>query len=60
MLADSFGWMGPAMFYVFVGFVGLAGVLATAETWGPRQRAEVDAVIAGKPLADAAPTTRRV
>lgn len=40
--------MGPAMFYVFVGFVGLAGVHATAETWGPRQRAEVDALITGK------------
>jgi MFS family permease len=48
MLANSFGWMGPAMFYVFVGFVGLAGVLATAETWGPKQRAEVDALISGK------------
>ena len=47
MLADSFGWMGPALFYVFVGFVGLAGVLATKETWGPRQRAEVDALIRG-------------
>jgi MFS family permease len=49
MLTDSFGWMGPAMFYVFVGLVGLAGVLATAETWGPKQRAEVDAIIRGKP-----------
>lgn len=48
MLANSFGWIGPAMFYVFVGFVGLAGVLATAETWGPKQRAEVDALITGK------------
>ncbi len=52
MLANSFGWMGPAMFYVFVGFVGLAGVLVTAETWGPRQRAEVDALIAGTSPAD--------
>jgi MFS family permease len=49
MLTDSFGWMGPALFYVFVGVVGLAGVLATAETWGPKQRAEVDAIIRGKP-----------
>ena len=47
LLADSFGWMGPALFYVFVGCVGLAGVLATKETWGPQQRAEVDAFIRG-------------
>jgi MFS family permease len=52
LLAESFGWMGPAMFYVFVGFVGLAGVLATAETWGARQRAEVDAVIRGEQPAE--------
>lgn len=47
LLANSFGWMGPALFYVAVGVVGLAGVLATKETWGPKQRAEVDALIRG-------------
>jgi MFS family permease len=47
LLANSFGWMGPALFYVAVGLVGLAGVLATKETWGPKQRAEVDALIRG-------------
>ena len=47
LLANSFGWIGPALFYVAVGLVGLAGVLATKETWGPKQRAEVDAVIRG-------------
>jgi MFS family permease len=47
LLANSFGWIGPALFYVAVGVVGLAGVLATKETWGPKQRAEVDAVIRG-------------
>jgi MFS family permease len=47
LLANSFGWMGPALFYVGVGLVGLAGVLATKETWGPKQRAEVDALIRG-------------
>jgi MFS family permease len=51
MLANSWGWIGPALFYVFVGLVGLGGVLATAETWGPRQRAEVDAVIRGEKAA---------
>jgi MFS family permease len=54
MLANSFGWIGPALFYVLVGLVGLAGVIATAETWGPRQRAEVDAIIAGTQSPDVA------
>lgn len=48
LLASSFGWIGPALFYVAVGLIGLAGVLATAETWGPKQRAEVDALILGE------------
>ncbi|OEV28384.1 MFS transporter [Streptomyces nanshensis] len=39
LLADSFGWWGPAGLYVGVAAVGLAGVLATRETWGPAQRA---------------------
>ncbi len=47
LLANSFGWIGPALFYVAVGLVGLGGVLATKETWGPRRRAEVDALIRG-------------
>ena len=45
LLANSWGWIGPALFYVSVGLIGLAGVLMTQETWGPKQRAEVDAVI---------------
>jgi MFS family permease len=47
LLANSFGWLGPALFYVAVGLVGLAGVLVTKETWGQKQRAEVDALIRG-------------
>jgi MFS family permease len=47
LLANSWGWIGPALFYVAVGIIGLGGVLATKETWGPKQRAEVDAVIRG-------------
>jgi MFS family permease len=59
LLANSFGWMGPALFYVAVGLVGLAGVLSTKETWGPKQRAEVDALIRGEATArtvEAAPS----
>ncbi len=47
LLANSFGWIGPALFYVAVGLIGLGGVMATKETWGPKQRAEVDALIRG-------------
>jgi MFS family permease len=46
LLAERFSWAGPAGFYVCVGIVGLLGVLATKETWGPAQRAEVQALIA--------------
>jgi MFS family permease len=52
LLANSYGWIGPALFYVAVGLVGLGGVLATKETWGPKQRAEVDALIRGDANAD--------
>jgi MFS family permease len=47
LLANSWGWIGPALFYVAVGLVGLGGVMATKETWGQKQRAEVDALIRG-------------
>lgn len=39
LLASSFGWPGPAGFYVVIGIFGLLGVLTTRETWGPRERA---------------------
>ena len=48
LLADGLGWIGPALFYVTVGLVGLGGVLATRETWGPKERAGVDAFIRGE------------
>jgi MFS family permease len=48
LLASRFGWAGPALFYELVGVIGLIGVLATRETWGPQQRAEVDAIIDGR------------
>lgn len=48
LLADGLGWIGPALFYVTVGLVGLGGVLATKETWGPKERAGVDAFIRGE------------
>lgn len=59
LLASAFGWAGPAAFYVLIGVIGLAGVLATAETWGTRQRAEVGTLIDGPaPTGPGAPTVR--
>ncbi len=46
-VAVGAGWGGVAWIYVGVGVIGLVGVLLTRETWGPRERAEVDRVIAG-------------
>jgi len=36
-----------------VGVIGLIGVLNTRETWGAKEMAEVDAIIAGEPAAAA-------
>lgn len=40
------GWTGVALVYAACGLLGLLGTLLTRETWGPRERAEVDAFIA--------------
>ena len=45
LLASGAGWLGPALFCLVIGLIGVAGVLATRETWGSEQRAEVDAII---------------
>lgn len=44
--AIGMGWGGVAWIYVAVGVIGLIGVLVTRETWGPKERAEVERVIA--------------
>lgn len=41
LLAGAFGWPGAALLYVTAALIGLAGILLTAETWGPSRRAEV-------------------
>ncbi len=45
--AIGLGWGGVAWIYVAVGVIGLVGVVLTRETWGKRERAEVERVIAG-------------
>lgn len=47
-VAIPLGWSGVAFVYMACGVLGLLGALVTKETWGKRQRAEVDAIIEGK------------
>lgn len=42
------GWGGVAWVYAACGALGLLGTILTRETWGRRERAAVDAVIAGE------------
>ena len=39
-------WGGVALVYMACGVLGLIGTVLTRETWGKRQRAEVDEIIA--------------
>jgi MFS family permease len=38
------GWIGPAVLFSFYGLLGLVAALITRETWGPAERAEVEAL----------------
>jgi MFS family permease len=43
-LYSRYGWLGPALLFSFYGLLGLVAALITTDTWGPRQRAEIDRV----------------
>ena len=45
-VAIPLGFGGVALVYMGCGVIGLLGALLTKETWGKKQRAEVDAIIA--------------
>ena len=47
-VAIPLGFGGVALVYMACGVIGLTAALLTKETWGKKQRAEVDAIIAGK------------
>lgn len=47
-VAIPLGFGGVALVYMACGLIGLTAALLTKETWGKKQRAEVDAIIAGK------------
>jgi MFS family permease len=42
VLYSSLGWAGPAALFSLFGLLGLAAALMTRETWGSREKAEVD------------------
>lgn len=45
------GWLGPALLFTGYGALGLVATLLTRETWGPSERAEVDALALHTPVA---------
>ena len=45
-VAIPLGWGGVALVYMGCGVIGLVGAILTRETWGKKERAEVDALIA--------------
>ncbi|MFP7761693.1 MFS transporter [Marisediminicola sp. LYQ134] len=46
-VAVPLGFGGVALVYMGCGVIGLVGALLTRETWGKKQRAETEAIIAG-------------
>lgn len=47
-VAAQLGWPGISLVYLGCGLLGLLGALLTRETWGAREKIDVDAVIAGR------------
>ncbi len=57
-LVGVLGWPGAALLYLLAGVVGLIGILATRETWGPDERARVRALVEAE-KSEASPSARR-
>ncbi|MER7558983.1 MFS transporter [Nocardioides sp. NPDC126508] len=61
-LYAAVGWIGPALLLSGYGLLGLIAALVTAETWGPKERAEIAEVerfaLASRRTAPSAPTHR--
>jgi MFS family permease len=45
-LFSRYGWIGPAVLFTSYGLLGLVAALVTRDTWGPKERAEVDRLAA--------------
>jgi hypothetical protein len=54
------GWLGPALLITGYGALGLVATLLTRETWGPAERAEVDALERALATSAAAPRANSV
>ena len=50
LLFIAFGWMGPALLFLAYSLIGLLATLVTRETWGPKERAEAQAISAATPV----------
>lgn len=46
-IAAQMGWAGISLVYLACALLGLVGAIVTKETWGARDKAAVDAIIAG-------------
>jgi hypothetical protein len=57
LAVGAIGWPGAALLYVGAAVVGLIGILLTHETWGPRERAEVAALLRAQDSRTAEPST---
>src|SRR3954454_20124562 len=56
-LFAAVGWIGPALLISFYGVIGLVATVLTRETWGQRERDEVDALVRAQAAAREAATT---
>lgn len=45
-LVGALGWPGASLLYMGAAIIGLVGIFATTETWGPAERARVRALVA--------------
>jgi hypothetical protein len=57
-LYAGYGWIGPALLFSGYGLLGLLAALATRETWGSVERAEVAALERTLRAPSAVPTPR--
>ena len=44
LLTAAMGWPGAAALYVIAALIGLASIVSAKETWGPKQKAELDRI----------------
>ena len=50
LLYLNFGWVGAASLFLAYSLLGLVATLVTRETWGPKERAEAQAITDATPI----------